>query len=370
MSVLRSDWLTQGPIIERFEGAVAEHCGARYAVAFSSGTAALHAAAFAVGVGPGDEVIVPPLSFVATANCIVYQGGRPVFADVCQDTLTLDPEEMRRLMTQNTKAIICVDFAGHPSDLDAILDVAHGQGIPVIEDAAHALGASYKERPVGSMTNITGFSFHPVKHITTGEGGMVLTNHTVLWERLKLFRTHGITRQPDQFVQQDEGPWYYEMQELGYNYRMTDLQCALGLSQLAKLREFVARRRSIAQTYSEALSSLESLILPIERPQSRSSYHRYPIQLRAGMAIRTRRDIFLELRAAGLGVNVHYIPIHLQPYYRRNFGTGPGLCPVAEGYYVRAISLPIYPKMTESEVNRVIDSVGHAMSPDRVNVSV
>lgn len=357
VSVLRSDWLTQGPAVERFEGAIAEHCGARYAVAFSSGTAALHAAAFAAGVGPGDEVITTPLSFVATANCVVYQGGKPIFADVGEDTLTIDPCEIGRYISPKTKAIIAVDFAGHPCDLDEILELAHSRGLLVVEDAAHALGASYKGRRVGSIADMTVFSFHPVKHITTGEGGMVMTNHTGLLERLKLFRTHGITRQAEQFIQEDEGPWYYEMQELGYNYRITDFQCALGLSQLSKLDRFVERRREIASMYTRAFQDLPGIRLPIERPDSRSSYHLYPIQILPAVIGKSRKQVFSELREAGVGVNVHYIPIHLQPFYRQRFGTRAGLCPITEQYYERAISLPLYPKMTEEDVHRVVTAI-------------
>jgi UDP-4-amino-4,6-dideoxy-N-acetyl-beta-L-altrosamine transaminase len=357
VSVLRSDWLTQGPMVERFERAVADYCGARYAVALSSGTAALHAAMFAADIGAGDEVIVSPLSFVATANCVVYQGGKPLFADVREDSLTIDPIEIAKHISRKTKAIIAVDFAGHPCDLDEIHALAKAHGLLVIEDAAHALGAAYKGRPVGGLSDMTIFSFHPVKHITTGEGGMVLTDDARLQERLQLFRTHGITRDADRFVGANEGPWYYEMQELGYNYRVTDFQCALGLSQLSKLDRFVERRREIASIYTRVFQDLPGIRLPIERPDTRSSYHLYPIQILPAVIGKSRRQVFSELREAGVGVNVHYIPIHLQPYYRRRFGTHVGLCPVAEHYYEQAISLPIYPKMDPHGVAHVIEAV-------------
>lgn len=357
VSVLRSDWLTQGPAVERFEQAVADYCGARYGVAFSSGTAALHGATFAAGVAVGDEVIVPPLSFVATANCVVYQGGTPIFVDVREDTLTLDPIRLKRQLTARAKAVICVDFAGHPCELDEILEIAHARGIPVIEDAAHALGALYRGRRVGGIADMTVFSFHPVKHITTGEGGMVLTNDANFCERLRLFRTHGITRRPERLLQENEGAWYYEMQELGYNYRISDFQCILGLSQLSKLDRFVERRREIASLYTRALRDLPGVRLPTERPGSRSSYHLYPIQIVPSVLGKNRKQVFSELRDAGVGVNVHYIPIHLQPYYRRRFATDVGLCPVAEHYYDQAISLPIYPKMEPSVVSQVIEAV-------------
>ncbi len=358
--VLRSDWLTQGPVIEEFENALAAHCGARYAVAVSNGTAALHAACFAAGVESGREVITSPISFVASANAVLYQNGRPVFADILEDTLTLDPEAVEQAVTTRTRAIIAVDFAGHPAELDELRTIAEKHDLLLIEDAAHALGARYKGRTVGNIADMTVFSFHPVKHITTGEGGMVLTDDARLCERLRLFRTHGITRRRQDFTDEDDGPWYYEMQELGFNYRITDFQCALGLSQLARLDGFVARRREIAETYRIAFDDLADITCPTERPYCESSFHIYPVRVRTSGSGRARKQVFNGLIEAGLNVNVHYIPIHLQPYYRKRFGTGPGLFPRAERYYERAITLPIFPRMKDDDVDRVIEAVHQA----------
>jgi perosamine synthetase len=355
--VLRSDRITQGPRIEEFERAVADYTGARHAVAFSSGTAALHAACAAAGVGAGDEVITSPLSFVASANCAVYLGATPVFADIDPESLTLDWREAAKKVTQRTKAIIPVDFGGQSCALDEITALARQHGLVVIEDAAHALGAEYKGRRVGGRADMTVLSFHPVKHITTGEGGMVLTNDAALREKLARFRTHGIVRDPAKLTVPDEGAWYYEMQDLGYNYRITDIQCALGLAQLKKLDQFVARRREIAGQYAQAFASLTGLRLPREPAGTRSSYHLYVLQLPVEHLKGGRRAFFDALAGRKLGVNVHYIPIHLQPYYQRRFGYRRGNFPLTERYYDRAITIPLYPKMTDEDVRYVIASV-------------
>ena len=357
VGVLRSDRITQGPRIEEFERAVADYTGARHAVAFSSGTAALHAACAAAGVGAGDEVITSPLSFVASANCALYMGATPVFADIEPASLTLDWREAAKKVTPRTKAVIPVDFGGQPCALDEITLLARRHGLIVIEDAAHALGAEYKGRRVGGQADMTVLSFHPVKHITTGEGGMVLTNDAALCEKLARFRTHGIVREPSKLTRSDEGAWYYEMQELGYNYRITDIQCALGLAQLKKLDLFVKRRREIAGQYALAFSSLPGLRLPQEPAGIRSSYHLYVLQLPIERLKGGRRAFFDALVERKLGVNVHYIPIHLQPYYQRRFGCRRGDFPLAEGYYDRAITIPLYPKMTDEDVRYVIASV-------------
>ncbi|MBI5570619.1 MAG: UDP-4-amino-4,6-dideoxy-N-acetyl-beta-L-altrosamine transaminase [Desulfomonile tiedjei] len=357
VGVLRSDRITQGPCIEEFERAVAEYTQALHAVAFSSGTAALHAACAAAGVGTGDEAITSPLSFIASANCAVYMGARPVFADIEPASLTLDWRKAAKKVTPRTKAVIPVDFGGQPCALDEITALARQHGLVVIEDAAHALGAEYKGRLVGSRADMTILSFHPVKHITTGEGGMVLTNDAALHEKLARFRTHGIAREPSKLTRPDEGAWYYEMQELGYNYRITDIQCALGLAQLKKLDLFVKRRREIAGQYALAFSSLPGLRLPQESAGTRSSYHLYVLQLPIDRLKGGRRAFFDALVEWKLGVNVHYIPIHLQPYYQRRFGYRRGDFPLAEGYYDRAITIPLYPKMTDEDVRYVIASV-------------
>ena len=324
---LRSAWITQGPAVGRFEEAFARAAGAKHAVAFSSGTAALHACAVAAGLGPGDEAVVPPLTFVATANAVLYAGATPRFCDVEADTGLLDPKALEAALTRRTKAVFPVDYAGHPCDLDAVRRIAKRRGLVVIEDAAHALGARYRGRAVGGLADLTVFSFHPVKHITTGEGGMVTTDDDGLRRRLLSFRSHGITKDPAE-MSRDEGPWYYEMVELGYNYRLTDLQCALGASQLKKAEGFVRARRRRAALYDRLLLDVPEVEGPVERPWARHAYHLYPIRLRPGGP--SRRTVFERLRAGGLGVQVHYIPVHLQPYYRKRFKTGPGLCPRAE----------------------------------------
>ncbi len=366
IQVLRSDRITQGPCIEEFERAVAEYAGARFAVAFSSGTAALHAACAAAGVGPGDEVITSPLTFVASANCAVYLGATPVFADVDQESLTLNWREATQKVTPRTKVLIPVDFGGRPCDLDQIKALAARHGLVVIEDAAHALGAEYRGHRVGGLADMTILSFHPVKHITTGEGGMILTNDQSLRDKLRLFRSHGIVRDSSKLTKPDEGDWYYEMQELGFNYRITDIQCALGLAQLRRLELFVKRRREIAARYTEAFSSLPGLVLPTEPPWTRSSFHLYVIQLPIEHLKGGRRAVFDALIARKLGVNVHYIPVHLQPYYQRRWGYRSGDFPVAEQYYERAITIPLYPRMTDEDVRYVIVSVREVIAEHRV----
>ena len=359
VEVLRSDWITTGPKVAEFEEALAEYVGARYAVSFSSGTAALHGAAFAAGLGPGDEAIATPITFCATANCVLYQGARPVFADVYPDTLNIDPDEVARQITPQTNAILPVDYAGHPADLDPILELADRHGLVVIEDACHALGAEYKGKRVGSISHMTVFSFHPVKHITTGEGGMVTTNDAELAHRLRIFRNHGIDRDARQ--RQAEGQWYYEMVLLGYNYRLTDIGCALGLSQLRRLDANLARRREIAARYTAAFQGISGVIPPAVRPDVNSAWHLYPIRLDLAKLRVDRAEIFRALRAEGLGVNVHYIPVHLHPYYRGQLGYRSGEYPVAEEAYERLISLPMFHGMTDQDVKDVIEAVGKVL---------
>jgi len=355
VDVLRSDWLTTGPKVGEFEEAFAERVGAKHAVSFSSGTAALHAAAFAGGLKPGDEAVTTPMTFAATANCILYQGATPVFADVSPDTLNLDPRQVEQRVTPKTRAILPVDYAGHPADLDPIRKIAADRGLIVIEDASHALGAQYHERNVGSISDMTVFSFHPVKHITTGEGGMVTTNNAQFAETLRRFRNHGISSDARQ--RQSQGHWHYEMVLLGFNYRLTDIACALGIRQLRRLDENVARRRAIAMRYCEELSGFPQVILPAETSESRSSWHLFPIRLRLERLTTDRAQIFRALRAENIGVNVHYIPVHLHPYYRDRFGYKGGEYPVAEQAYERLISLPMFHGMTERDVEDVIRAV-------------
>jgi len=356
IEVLRSDWLTTGPKVTEFEKAFAACVGARYAVSFSSGTAALHGAVFAAGLGPGDEAITTPMTFCATANCVLYQGAKPAFADVYPDTLNIDLDEVAGRITPRTKAILPVDYAGHPADLEPILELADRHGLVVIEDACHALGAAYKGRRVGSISHMTVFSFHPVKHITTGEGGMVVTEDTALARRLRIFRNHGIDSEARQ--RQMDGQWYYEMVALGYNYRLTDIGCALGLCQLNKLNANLARRRQIAAQYLAAFQDLPGVIPPTVRPHVTPAWHLYPIRLDLPKLRVGRAEIFRALRAENLGVNVHYLPVHLHPYYRERFGYRRGEYPVAEGAYERLISLPMFHGMCEKDVKDVIEAVG------------
>lgn len=352
VAALRSDWLTTGPRVGEFERDFARTVGAAEAVAVSSGTAALHAAMAALRVGPGDEVIVPAITFAASANAVVYQGATPVFADVEPETLLLEPAEVARLMGPRTRAIIAVDYAGQPCDYSALRRIA--DGVPLVADACHALGASDRGLPVGAIANMSAFSLHPVKHITTGEGGMVTTNEPELAARMRIFRNHGITS--DHRRREQLGSWEYEMVELGYNYRLSDIQCALGRSQLGKLADWVARRQAIASRYQAAFDSLPA-VRPLQvRRHVSHAYHLFVVQLDLESGL-DRREVFRALRARGIGVNVHYQPVHLHPFYRQRFGFGPGLCPNAEAAYERLMTLPLFPAMTDDDVEDVIAAV-------------
>jgi len=352
IDVLRSDWLTTGPKVEEFEEAFAAHAGARHAVSFSSGTAALHAAAFAAGIGPGDEAITSPLTFAATANCILYQRGVPVFADVRPDTLNLDPERVAAQITSRTRALLPVDYAGHPADLTAMLELADRHGLIVIEDGCHALGAKYRGRSVGSISHMTVFSFHPVKHITAGEGGMVTTNHAEFAATMRKFRNHGISSDARQ--RQREGQWHYEMVLLGFNYRLTDIACALGSQQLTKLNANLLRRREIAAQYTRAFSDLPGVVVPYVESDCQPAWHLYPVRLDRARLGCERGEAFRALRAENIGVNVHYVPVHLHPYYREHFGYEGGEFPVAETAYQCLLSLPMFHGMTGEDVDDVI----------------
>jgi len=361
VEVLKSDWLTTGPKIAEFEERFAEWVGARHAVSFSSGTAALHGAAFTAGLGPGDEAITTPMTFCATANCILYQGATPVFADVSADTLNLDPNEVSKKTSSKTKAIIAVDYAGHPVALDELGQLAKAQvkRALLIEDASHALGAEYRGKRAGSIADMTVFSFHPVKHLTTGEGGMVAANDARLAETLRRFRNHGISSEARQ--RQESGQWFYEMVLLGFNYRLTDIACALGLSQLEKLAANLARRREIAAQYAEAFRELPAIVLPAVREGVNPAWHLYPVRLNLEMLAVGRREIFRALRAENIGVNVHYIPVHQHPYYRERFKSKEGY-PVAEDAYERLISLPMFHSMTAQDVEDVIHALGKVVT--------
>ena len=355
VEVLRSDWLTTGPEVGEFELAVADYVRVRYAVAVSSGTAALHCAMYAIDIGPGDEVIVPPMTFAATANCIAYQGATPVFVDVDSDTLLIAQGEVEDKITSKTKAIIAVDFAGQPCDYDMLAAIADRHDLALVADGCHALGAEYKGRPVGCLADLTVFSFHPVKHICTGEGGMITTDKPEYEKRLRLFRNHGINA--DFHQREQQGSWYYEMVDLGYNYRITDIQCALGRNQMKRLSQFLEKRRKIAARYDQAFAQMEAISPLAVRGNVLHAYHLYVIRINEGACRKDRAQVFHCLREKGIGVNVHYIPIHLHPYYRKRFGTGPGMCPVAEKAYEGIISLPMFPRMTDNDVDRVIKEV-------------
>ena len=355
VEVLQSDWLTTGPKVGEFEAVFAEFTGAKEAVAVSNGTAALHTAVSALDIGPGDEVIVTPMTFAASANCVVYQGATPVFADVDSDTLLIDPSNVAKKVSKHTKAIIAVDYAGHPCDYDALRQIATENALSLIDDACHAIGGTYKGKPVGSLADLNTFSLHPVKHMTTGEGGVVTTDDPKLKKKMRVFRNHGITT--DHRQRAAVGSFFYEMVQLGFNYRITDFQCALGISQLERLSQWVTRRQEIAAAYDKAFANLDVIRPLTVRPDVSHGYHLYMIQLELEQLTVDRAQFFQALRAEGLGVNVHYVPVHLHPFYQQKFGTRPGLCPVAEAAYERLISLPVFPLMSAADVEDVITAV-------------
>ena len=365
VEVLRSDWLTTGPKVGEFERAVAAVAGTREAVAVSNGTAALHTAMFGLGIGPGDEVIVPAITFVASANCVTYHGGRPVFADVDPQTLLIDPADVEAKITAKTRAVVAVDYTGQPCDYDRLRAITDRHGLALVADACHAIGGSYQGRPVGSQALLNAFSFHPVKHVTTGEGGAIATDDAALTGRMRMFRNHGIST--DFRQRETAGAWAYEMVELGYNYRLTDIQCALGITQLAKLPGSIARRQAIAAQYDAAFAALDGIAPLAVRPEVSHAYHLYVVQIElercvAGTLPADRGRIFRALRAEGIGVNVHYMPVHLHPYYQRHFGTRPGQCPVAEAAYPRLLSLPMFPGMTDDDVGDVITATAKVLN--------
>ncbi|GFO68509.1 UDP-4-amino-4,6-dideoxy-N-acetyl-beta-L-altrosami ne transaminase [Geomonas limicola] len=367
-AVLRSDWLTQGPTLPRFEAGVAARCGAAHAVAVNSATSALHLACLALGLGPGDTLWTSPNTFVASANCARYCGALVDFVDIDPKSYNLCPVALERKLERAAqtgslpKVLVPVHFSGQPCAMERIAELAAAYGVRVVEDASHAIGASYQEEPVGNCrySDLTVFSFHPVKIVTTGEGGMLLTQSPELNERLVRLRSHGITRDPALMEGEPDGDWYYQQLELGFNYRMTDLQAALGLSQLERLEEFVERRRLLAERYRELLEGLP-LVLPWQASEARSAWHLFVVRLDPERARLTRRQLFDQLRQAGVGVNVHYQPVHTQPYYRR-LGFAPGMFPQAEAYYAQALTLPLYPGLEEAQQDRVVGLVREALS--------
>jgi len=376
--VLRSDRVTQGPKVEEFEKALSEYCGAKYAVAVNSGTSALHIACLSAAIGPGDEVITSPNTFVASANCAAYCGATPVFADIAPDTYNISPKEIEKKIIRHTKAIIPVHFAGQSCDMETIHQIIsnaekkYGHKIYIIEDACHALGSLYKNKKVGScaFSDMTVMSFHPVKHITTGEGGVVFTNDENLYKKLKRFRSHGITSDPKEFVcknlafqpsafslQPSVNPWYYEQIDLGYNYRITDIQCALGVSQMKRFDEFRRRRREIVNKYNEAFLNIETVRIPFESGDCDTNFHLYVLLFDFEKIGVERSQFMIELKKRGIQTQVHYIPVYLQPYFRRSFGTKVGDCPNAEQYYQKCLSIPLYPAMTDLDIKKVIHEI-------------
>ncbi|KOY01468.1 UDP-4-amino-4,6-dideoxy-N-acetyl-beta-L-altrosamine transaminase [Pseudomonas nunensis] len=363
VAVLQSDWLTQGPTIERFEQAMAERCQADFAVAVCNATAALHIACLAVGLGPGDRLWTTPNTFLASANCARYCGAEVDFVDIDPLTWNLDAYALKaRLEAAEDsgtlpKVLVAVAFSGQSCDMRMLAELAERYGFTIIEDASHAVGASYAGRPVGcgDFAAMTVFSFHPVKIITSAEGGMVLTNRQDLAERLQRLRSHGMTRDPAQMTEPSHGPWYYQQVELGFNYRITDLQAALGLSQLNKLDDFIARRRELAARYDRLLAYLP-LTLPSPQPEAESAWHLYVVRLQLDRISLSHRQVFEGLRAAGVGVNLHYIPVHLQPYYR-DLGFAEGDFPQAERYYAEAISLPLFPLLSDEQQDYVVEQL-------------
>ncbi|WAB92584.1 UDP-4-amino-4,6-dideoxy-N-acetyl-beta-L-altrosamine transaminase [Pseudomonas citronellolis] len=368
IEVLRSDFLTQGPMVPRFEQSVAQHVGARHALAVNSATSALHIACLALGLGPGDRLWTTPITFVASANCALYCGAKVDFVDIDPSTYNLCPNALAQKLAHAEatgtlpKIVVAVHLCGQPCNMVAIHELAQHYGFKIIEDASHAIGGKYRNEFIGNgrYSDITVFSFHPVKIITTAEGGMVLTNSTKLAEKMALLRSHGITRDPKQMTHEPDGPWYYQQVDLGFNYRMTELQAALGISQMLRLDQFVARRHQLARRYNEKLAELP-LVTPWQHSDSYSGLHLYVIRLQLEKIQKNRRDVFEGLRNQGIGVNLHYIPVHTQPYYQR-MGFKQGDFPISERYYNEAISLPMFQAMTFEQQDRVISALQEILS--------
>jgi perosamine synthetase len=352
---LRSAWLTTGPSVSDFERAFAEFCGASEGVAVNSGTAALHAAMRALKIGPGDEVIVPAITFAASSNAAVYEGGTPVFADVEPDTLLIAPASVDQKITVRTRAILAVDYGGQPADYDALRALAAGRGIRIVSDACHAPGATYKGRRVGMIADLSAFSFHPVKHLTTCEGGMVLTDDSEMAAHMRRFRNHGIDS--DHRSREKTGTFSYDMVELGYNYRLPDVQCALGIAQLKRLPHWLDRRQAIAARYDEMFADISFARPLATRPDRTNAYHLYVIRLDLRQLRVDRRRAFDHLKAAGIGANVHYAPVYHHSFYRERFGYQPGLCPHAEAVYQEILTLPMFPTLSEADQEYVVRTV-------------
>ncbi len=361
VNVLKSDFLTCGPEIEKLEQKLCRITGAKYAVALSNGTAALHAACYAAGIKQGDEVITTPITFAASANCALYCGAKPVFADINPETYNISPEDITEKITDKTRAVVAVDFTGQAVELDEIKKICEERKLVLIEDGAHSIGTLYNGTPIGQLADLTTFSFHPVKTVTGGEGGAVLTNKEEYYKQLLLFRSHGITRDPGSMTKEPEGDWFYQQIGLGFNYRITDIQAALINSQLDKLQRFKQRRQEIVQRYNEAFEREEGLVVQKEIKESDTARHLYILQLELDKLNGDRREIFEALKAENVCCNVHYIPVYYFPYYEQ-MGYKKGICPEAEKLYERIISLPLYYSMSDKDVDSVITAVKKVIS--------
>ena len=355
VDVLKSDWLTTGPKVKAFEEAIARYTGVGHAVAVSSGTSALHCAAYAAGIKPGDEVIVPAITFAATANCVIALGGKPVVADVEPDTLLIDTGSVEKHITSRTRAVIAVEYAGQPCDYRALRNLADKHHVFLISDSCHALGARYDKKSIGQLADATVFSFHPVKHITTGEGGAIVIDDPELAMRMRRFRNHGIN--VDLHQRNDAGTWFYEVAGPGFNYRLTDFQCALGLSQLKKVEQWIKRRQEIARRYDLAFQETDAILPLTVKENRRHAYHLYVVRVQCSGDVKNRAELFSALRDKGIGVNVHYIPLNLHPYYQQHLGVRQGQCPVAETAYENILSLPIFPAMSDADVDFVVETI-------------
>ncbi len=364
IEILKSDWMTQGPTIAKFEKVLCEKFGGKYASVVANGTAALHLIALGLEWAKDDIIITSPITFLASANCAIYVGAKVDFVDIDSKTYTIDPEKLEEKLklyaaqNKKVKAVVAVDYAGHPCNWDALKTLKEKFGFQLINDYCHALGAEYNNDAQYAIkyAEAVNFSFHPVKHITTGEGGTVLTNNEKLDKRIKTFRTHGMTKD-EFFLEKNDGPWYYEMHEVGFNYRITDLQCALGISQLSKLDKFIARRSEIARFYDDIFSKDDRFIFPYVSKNVKHAYHLYPLQIKFDQLKISRKDFFAKLKEQRIIGQVHYIPVHLQPYYRNNFGFKPGDFPVAERFYEREISIPMYPSLTDEDLNYISSAI-------------
>lgn len=353
---LKSNWITTGPKMRLFEKQFSQFIGSKHAVAVNSGTAGLHISTSTININPGDEVITTPLTFVASANCVIYRGGKPILADIKKDTYNIDPIEIRKKITDKTKAIIPVHFAGQPCDMDEIKEIAEENDLYIIEDAAHAIDAKYKGKKIGNIGDLTVFSFHPVKNITTAEGGMVTTNNDNFYEKLLMFRTHGISKDAEKRFGK-LGDFYYDMKYLGFRYNLSELHASLGIHQLKKLENFQKRRREIVKIYNRELEDIDDIVTPFKKENIKHSWHLYVIQLRIENLKVDRDHIFRALREENIGVNVHYIPVHYHSYYREKFGYRKGLLSNVEWLYPRILTIPLFPKMNDNDVYDVLNAL-------------